>query len=437
MKKIIILLLVFAGLFAFVYFYEIQGQKEREAAKEKEEKLVSLERDKISEIEIARQGSEPVLLKKSGNDWSVRKPIETPADSSTVDSLLSATSTAKIDRKLEKAGKEASKYGLADPRLRVVLKGGKEQRTLLFGSKDFTGNQVYVQVQGSPDIYLTSDYLFNSADKELKDWRNRKVLTFDRNQVQNIEINRATDQIKLKKQGEKWVLEQPTQETADEAAVSSLLSTLESAEAQKFVTEQPDDLKTYGLLEPAATVRIREQGKDSWKTLELGKKEDDGYLARTTDRTPVFSVKTDLYDKLNQKLWEFRDKNVVDVEQDRVAQLTFKRADAEIVLKRQEDGKWVVQKPDSLKGKEAFTYKFWYPLTDIKYQSIEDRAAGAAGSAKPDIQVTVKLKDGSQRSYEFSQQGDKYLARKVDANRAGSISKESFEGLKFKPEDLV
>jgi hypothetical protein len=331
---------------------------------------------------------------------------------------------------------------LTDPRVRVVLKGDKEERTLLFGSDDFTGNQVYVQLQGSPDIYLTSDYLFNSADKELKDWRNKKVLTFDRNQVQNIEITRTerprpSEQIKLKKQGEKWLLEQPIQEAADEGAVSSLLSTLESAEAQKFVTEQPDDLKTYGLQEPVATVRIREQGKDSWKTLELGRKEDDACLARTTDRTPVFTVKTEVFDKLNQKLWEFRDKSVVDVEQDRVAQLSFKRADAEIVLKRQDDGKWVVQKPDSLKGKEAFTYKFWYPLTDIKYQSIDDRAADAAGSGKPGIQVTVKLKDGSQRSYEFSQEGDKYLARKVDAKRVGSISKESFEALKFKPEDLV
>jgi len=437
MKKILILLVVFAGLLGFVYFYEIQGEKGREEAKEKEEKLVSLDRDKINEIEILRKGAEPVLLKKSGNDWSIRKPIETPADSSTVDSLLSATSTAKIDRKLEKAAKEASQYGLSDPRLRVVLKGEKEHRTLLFGSKDFTGSQVYVQLQGSPDIYLTSDYLFNSADKELKDWRNRKLLTFDRNQVQDIEISRATEQIKLKKQGEKWLLQQPIQETADEGSVSSLLSSLESAEAQKFVAEQPADLKTYGLDKPVATVRIREQGKDSWKTLELGKKEDDLYLARTTDRTPVFTVKTDVFDKLNQKLWELRDKSVVDVEQDRVAQLTVKRADAQIVLKRQDDGKWVVEKPDKLKGKEAFTYKFWYPLTDIKYQSIDDRAAGASTSAKPGIQVTVKLKDGSQRSFEFSQEGDKYLARKVDAKRVGTISKESFEALNFKPEDLV
>ncbi|MFB3904250.1 MAG: DUF4340 domain-containing protein [Acidobacteriota bacterium] len=437
MKKILILLVVFAGLLAFVYFYEIQGEKAREEAKEREEKLISLERDKINEIEIARKGSEPVLLKKTGNDWSVHKPIETPADTSTVDSLLSAATSARIDRKLEKAAKDASKYGLSDPRVRVVLKGEKEQRTLLFGSDDFTGNQVYVQFQGSPDVYLTSDYLFNSADKELKDWRNRKVLAFDRDQVQNIEITRASEPIKLKKQGEKWLLEQPLQETADEGTVSSLLSTLESAEAQKFVAEQPDDLKPYGLQEPVVTVRIREQGKDGWKALELGKKEDDTYLARTTDRTPVFTVKTEVYDKLNQKLWEFRDKSVVDVEQDRVADLTFLISGTQIVVKRQDDGKWIVQAPDSLKGKEAFTYKFWYPLTDIKYQSIEDRPAGAPGSAKSEIKVTVKLKDGSQRNYEFSQQGDKYLARKVEARRVGTISKESFEALKLKPEDLV
>ncbi|RPJ86098.1 MAG: DUF4340 domain-containing protein, partial [Acidobacteria bacterium] len=422
---------------AFVYFYEIQGGKEREEAKEKEEKLVSLERDKVTEIEVLRKGSEPVVLKKSGNDWSLRKPIETPADSTTVDSLLGAVTSARIDRKLEQGAKEAAKYGLSDPRVRLVFRGDKVQQDLVLGSDDFTGSQVYVQRQGSPDVFLTSDYLLTSADKELKDWRNKKALAFDRDQVQNVEINRGSDQIKLKKQGEKWVLEQPIQEAADEGGVSSLLSTLESAEAQTFVTEQPDDLKTYGLQEPGVTVRIREQGKDSWKTLALGKKEGEDYLARNTERTPVFTLKAEVFDKLNQKLWEFRDKSVVDVEQDRVTELTLKRADAEIVLKRQDDGKWVVQKPDPLKGKEAFTYKFWYPLTDIKYQSIDDRPAGAAGSGKTGIQVTVKLKDGSQRHYEFSQEGDKYLARKVDAGRVGSISKESFEALKFKPEDLV
>ncbi|RPI26145.1 MAG: DUF4340 domain-containing protein [Acidobacteria bacterium] len=438
MKKILILLVIFAGLIGFVYFYEIQGEKGRQEAKEKEEKLVSLERDKVNEIEIRRPGSEPILLKKSGNDWSLRKPIETPADSSTVDSLLSAVTSARIDRKLEQGAKDAGKYGLSDPRIRLLLKADKEQANVLLGADDFTGNQVYVQLQGKPDVYLTSDFLFTSADKELKDWRNRKVLLFDRNQAQNIEINRGSDQIKLKKQGEKWVLEQPIQETADEGAVNSLLSTLESAEAQKFVSEQPDDLKTYGLDQPVATVRIREQGKDSWKTLQLGKKEGEDYLARNVERTPVYTLKTEVFDKLNQKLWEFRDKSVVDVEQDRVAQLTFKRPEGEITLKRQDDGKWIVQKPDSLKGKEALTYKFWYPLTDIKYQSIEEAAqkAGAAPAA-PAVQVTATLKDGSRRTYEFVQDGDKYLAKKVDSKRVGSITKESFEALKFKPEDVV
>ncbi|HXK60978.1 MAG TPA: DUF4340 domain-containing protein [Acidobacteriota bacterium] len=437
MKTIVILLVIFVGLFSFIYFYEIQGEKARQEAKEREEKLIQLDRDKINEIEIVRKDKDPIVLKKSGDNWSMRQPIETPADSSTIDILLSAASSARIDRKLEQAATEAAKYGLDDPRIRVVFKADQDQVRLLLGADDFTGSKVYVQVEGSSDVYLTSDYLYTCADKELKEWRNRKALTFDRNQAQNIEIDRGSDQIKLEKKGDKWLLVHPISETADEGTINSLLSTLEYAEAQEFVAEQPENLKQYGLQTPAVTLRIREEGKDSWLTLQLGKKQGDEYLARNLERTPVFTLKSEVYDKLTQKLWEFRDKSVVDVEQDQVAQLTFKREDTEITLKHQDDGKWLVEKPDSLKGKEAYTWKFWYPLTDIKYESIEAAGKVNTGSATPDVHVTITLKDGSRRTYEFFQQGDKYLAKKVDAQRVGSITKESFEALQFKPEELA
>jgi hypothetical protein len=437
MKKIFILLVLFAALLGWVYFYEIQGEKGREEAREKEQSLLKLDRDTITEVEILRAGQDPVILKKTASGWSLLKPIESPADSGGVESLLAALAGARIDRRIDKGASDAGQYGLADPRLTLRLKDGRSERDVLVGADDFTGSQVYVQVKDDPDVYLTSDSLLNSADKQLKDWRERKVLSFDRARLSNLEIDRGAEQLRLRRDGEKWLLEAPLQEPADAGTVGSLISALEFAQAEEFVSEQPDNLRAHGLEKPLASVRVREEGTDHWKTLHFGRKSGDTYLARTTERSPVFTVKTDLYDKVTQKVWEFRDKSIVDVEQDRIAELRFKRTDSEVVLKREEDGKWLVQAPDSVKGKEALSYKFWYPLTDIKYQSLEEGAGRIAQPGDSAVVVTITLKDGTTRSYEFYQSGNRYLAKKVDLNRVGTISKESFEALQFKAEELV
>ncbi|MDA2930566.1 DUF4340 domain-containing protein [Acidobacteria bacterium AH-259-O06] len=438
MKKILVLFAMFLALAAFVYFYEIKGQEKREEAKELEESLLRMKQEEITSVEISRPDKEPITMKKEGEDWAIKQPVETSADRNTVDSLLRNLELARRDRTFPEGGNEVDKYGLKEPRMTLKVRGEEEEKTLLIGGKDFTGNKIYVQFQRDPTVFLTSDYIFSTADKDLSDWRSKKVLAFEKSKVQAIEIINPSNEIRLTKQDEYWVLESPLQERADQSSVSSLLSKLEFAEAQEFVSEQPEELKSYGLDKPKVKVRVRQEGEDRWRTLELGKKKEEDYLARNPDRSPVFTVKEDVFEKLNEKVWEFRDKEVLDVEQDQVAQLIIRRGDEEIAL-RHEDFKWIVEEPESQKDQEALSYKFWYPIDDIKFESIHDKKPVKTESSfpEPDTRVIVKLKDGSTRTYDFAQKGDEYLARRLESGRQGTISKEAFEKLQFKVEDIV
>jgi Tfp pilus assembly protein PilO len=150
MKKLLILLLIFAALAAFVYYYEIAGKEKRDEAKEKAESLLQIKQENVVSVEVVRAGQPPVILKKSGNEWIVRQPIETPADANTVDSLVRAAASARIERTFEQGAQEAEKYGLKKPRITVKIQAGSDQKVVLLGADDFTGNQVYAQVQGSP-----------------------------------------------------------------------------------------------------------------------------------------------------------------------------------------------------------------------------------------------------------------------------------------------
>ena len=89
MKKIGALLLIFLGLSAFVYFYEIEGQKAREEAKNLEKSLLRSEQEDVIGLELSRFNQQDLVLIREGEEWIIRKPIKSMASKASVEGLLS------------------------------------------------------------------------------------------------------------------------------------------------------------------------------------------------------------------------------------------------------------------------------------------------------------------------------------------------------------
>ena len=70
MKKILILAGIAGGLGAFVYFYEIEGSKQREIAEEFETSLIKIEREDIQSVTLIQKEGEIIKYERSGDDWS-------------------------------------------------------------------------------------------------------------------------------------------------------------------------------------------------------------------------------------------------------------------------------------------------------------------------------------------------------------------------------
>ncbi len=436
MKKLGILLVIFLALAAFVYFYEIVGESEREEARSLEESLLRTRQEEITAVEILRPQEEGILLSKEGGDWMLERPLKTSADNSTVDVLLRDLSRATRDRTFPEGGTRLEEYGLHEPPMTLKIQADGKERMLLIGNKDFTGSHVYVQFQGEPEVFLTSQVLFSTAGKELMEWRDKRVLVINRDKIQAIEVINSANTIRIIQQDEEWHLESPIQERADQNAVSSLLSTVEFGEVQEFVSDEPEELKSYGLDPPTATIRVRHEEEDGWRALELGQQKGEHTLARNPERASVFTVSQEIRDKLSQDVLAFRDKDVLNVEQNQIARIVIHRKEDEEIALRYEDYKWIVESPDAQKDQEALAYKFWYPITEIRFASIQDEESDLMNFPEPDVEVIVTLNDGSQRTFVFAGNGDRYLARKVESGRQGTISQEDFEKLQFKIEDM-
>jgi hypothetical protein len=434
MKKLIILAACFAGLAAFVYFYEIAGKEARDQAEELQQSVLRIEQDKIRSIEIDRKGDDPVLLEKADGTWVIRKPIDALADGSTVDTMLRNLTAAKRDRTLEApAESERKTYGLDEPGVRIRVDADGTVATLLVGSKDFSGSKLYVQLEGSPDVMVTSTSLETAVEKSPFDWRSKDALKFDRAKVEEIQIQRPNEAVEFQKRDGTWYLEAPEKEAADEAKVTSFLSTLEFAKAAQFVEEDPQDLGKYGLDHPGASVRLREAGSETWQQLDLGKADGENYFARSSGRSPVFTLKKEVFDDLAQDVENFREKGVLDVKQDQVSKLEIRRGD-EVLAVRREDFKWIVESPAEDVGKEALAYKFWYPLDDMQFEEIQKNLPRPD---KADVEVKVTLTDESVREFWFWKSGEDFMALRLGSGTGGMIKGEDFEKLQFKIADIV
>ena len=437
MKKVGVLFIIFLALAAFVYFYEIAGESEREEARSLEESLLRTRQEEITAVEILRLQGEGILLSKEEGEWMLKQPLETSADNSAVDLLLGDLSRATRDRTFPEGGTRLEEYGLHEPPMTLKIQAAGKEQVLLIGDKDFTGNHIYVQFQGDPEVFLTSQVLFSTAVRDLMEWRNKKVLVIDRDKIQAIEVVNSSNTIRIIQQDEVWHLESPIQERANQNTVSSLLSSVELGEAQEFVSDEPGELKSYGLDPPTATIRVQHEDQDGWSTLELGQQKGEYSLARNPEHASVFTVSRDIFEKLNQEVLAFRDKEVFDIEQDQIARVVIHRKEDDEIALRYEDYKWIVEAPDAQKDQEALAYKFWYPIQEIRFASIQDDESEPMSFPEPDVEVIVTLNQGSQRTFEFTGQGDRYLARQVESGRQGIISQEDFEKLHFKVEDIL
>ncbi len=433
MKKLIVLALAFAALGTFVYFYEIAGKEARDQAKELEESVLQMERDAVTAVSISFTGKDEIRLEKQDGTWMLRAPLETPADTGTVDSLLRSLTSAKRDRVFEGQDLDLKAYGLEEPAGRIEVTAGDRKKVLQLGNKDFSGSKVYVKLEDTPSVLLTSTALLSAADKPVLDWRSKNALTFDRTKVEEMEIRREGSEIRLAKKDGAWQLLAPLADPADESTVSTLLSTIEFARAKEFVAEDPTSLKEYGLEQPSVSLRLRESGSDVWHQLDLGgPKGDDAYYARNPQRKPVFTLSKDVFSDLTKDLWAFRQKDIVDLRQDQIKTLSYRYGENRFTVSQQ-DFRWTVESPEALKGKEALSHKFWYPIDDLEFTGIVQRDS----LPEPEVEIDITGQDDVHHLYRFARAGEEYLAWKGDGSRVGTIAKDSFDKILFKPEDLV
>lgn len=153
MTAILLGILVILG--GVVYAVSQQPTPDEARAKAKTPQILSFATNDATRLVISG-GEKTTEVERAGSSWTLRKPIETPADAARVEGWLDQLGNLTADRVIDGAT-DLKQYGLAPAKLsvEVSLPSGKSAR-LLLGDKTPDGSDYYAQVANDQKVYLVS-----------------------------------------------------------------------------------------------------------------------------------------------------------------------------------------------------------------------------------------------------------------------------------------
>jgi hypothetical protein len=415
-KSLLFLLVVLAGLGAYLYFVEMK--REPGDAPEKREKVFAVEAEKIDELTIKSESGDQTRLKKTGSDWQVVVPADggpTAVDAPEVSGITTNLATLEQQRVIDENPQDLKEFGLDAPRVEVTFKAGGPEQTLQLGAKTPTGSDLYAKVAGKPKVFLISSFLESTFNKKTFDLRDKTALKVDSEKVDAIEVTTADRTLKFGKVNGAWQLVSPAESRTDAVTINNAVSRLTSAQMKSMVPET--NLAEFGLDKPSATIRVGTGSSQA--TLLIGKTAEEGSVyAKDASRPGVFTLDAAMVDELKKEPAEYRQKDLFDVRAFNAAFVEATRGGQ--TFGAQKDGDKWKSAPGAGAQKELDTAKVEALLSAITGARATSFVAKAP-TGKPDLVVAVKPQTGAEERVSFYKQGSDLLAVRSGSSGAAKV----------------
>lgn len=304
-----VLLLVLAGLGAYVYLVEFP----REQRAEQEKAIFALDADAVESVTLTR-GDASIEIERRDGEWHLVAPVQARADATAVEALVAAVADCKVDKDLGSQGDDMARFGLAEPTVAVTLgTGGGESVTVRVGKAAPVGNAAYIQRNAETNILLTGAAFRTSVDKKLDDLRERRLFDFEDDDVRWFEIRRGEARVRLERDADAaWQMLEPGGFGVDEGAVRTFLSSLRALRVATFVADEPASVDEFGLGTPPLEIAFA-TGNDAAtvRTVQFGgEKAETEIYARTADSQAVYTVNDWAFRNLDKSPRDLRDKRL-------------------------------------------------------------------------------------------------------------------------------
>jgi hypothetical protein len=210
----------------------------------RDKRVLQFERDKVDSLEVSLGGPTALQLARAGSDWVVKAPVQSRADYSAVEGLLTKLSTTNMTKMVEASAKDPAvlgKYGLDKPAATVTLGAGSTRATLALGREE--SGAVYARDQSRDMVFAVDPSLLTDVKKPVDDYRDKDLFEFRGFNAARLRIARGAETFEFQKvpggEGavDKWqrVAAGGSATDLDSVKMDDFLSKLSALRAQSYV----------------------------------------------------------------------------------------------------------------------------------------------------------------------------------------------------------
>ncbi len=407
-KTTLILLVITAAVFAYMFFYERKAPTTEEA-KRQAQNVVNFSREKIDGI-VIQNGDDKIDLRRRDKRWRLETPIKEQADSSLIENLLLDLESWQKDatipaKELEADKSKLNEYGLSKPKLRLKLRGEGAPREILFGKDAALEGKMYVRLENSKETFLAAQSIKKEIEKKAAEFRDRKLTDLITAQVSRVVLKTATGEMELQKKGDHWEIVKPLRARGDDQKIADLIAQMTTARIQQFVADDRGDLHPYGLAEPRGSITLFAQDDKSagrtdssrgeqGQVLQIGgaaEKEKDQVYVRFSARAFVYTLPKKIEEILNTKPNDVRDGHLVRIDTNILDRITIDApGKGKTVLARKEEN-WTIASRKNAPANSSEVRRLIDTLQNEQVTKFAEEVASDLpkyGLDKPQLQLT-------------------------------------------------
>jgi hypothetical protein len=250
----------------------------------RDKRLLTMSSDKISRIELTRK-SEEIEFGRNKEEWQILKPAPLRADSSKIEDLVRQLTDARMD--FSGSGSDSSQttasfaHGTPVATVKVTDQSGTQELQIRKVKDTYYAKSSVVE-----GAYKVGSDLAQALDKNLDDFRNKKLFDFRYNDPNKVELHNGSKSYFLIRSGDDWW---SNGKKMDPTSAGLLVSRLRYLEAEKLVES--------GFTSPTVEVSV---ASDDGKRLEkvLIAKSGNSYLAKRENEPTLYQLTSSSVDDM-------------------------------------------------------------------------------------------------------------------------------------------
>jgi hypothetical protein len=260
----------------------------------RDKRVVTLDIDQISRIEAQSKDKRWTLEKNPDGVWDLALPPPVRADRSSVDGIVSQLRNLTMQAVVSEDKKEAGKYGLDSPILRLTMKALQDTQTLTLGKKD--GERYDAMNSALDPIFTVEGSFLNQFQKDPADLRDKSLFSFLAFDVKRLELDTPKGHWAFEQQNNKWKETEPKAKEIPNDKMETLINGVHALRAESFPKAGAGNLAAFGLNKPAYSFKVQFGDKKQTETVQAAKVDDKVYARRDTDPLPSQLAATALDD---------------------------------------------------------------------------------------------------------------------------------------------